>query len=359
MSMNPRVLISLPNWLGDAVLATGLLAGLARLARPPIVDVCGNATALAVAGGHPLVRRAIRYERHGEHARPRAFLALARSLRMEGYAAHVVLPSTPSAALFARAVGAPIRAGFAGIGRRILLTHRVRRGPRGSEHLLDEYRRVLAQLDLEVPHSEPEVEVSAEAAAKGRALLAAQIGERRYAVLAPGATFGPTKRWPAERFARVAERLATGPGLAVVLVGGRGDAATGTAVAAALSGAAGQHGGAQVAVADLTGKTDLADLAAVLQGAAVVVANDSGPLHLARAVGTPAVGIFGSTEPKWTGPRGGRIVIAAERPPCAPCFKRRCGIGFVCLTRIAVDDVAAAAEAALATSFPQVAQHGS
>ena len=349
--MSSRLLISLPNWLGDAVLATGLLAGLARLARPPVVDVCGNATALGVAGGHPLVRRAIRYERHGEHGRPRAFFALARSLGQERYAAHVVLPSTPSAALVARAVGAPVRAGFAGVGRRFLLTHRIGRGPRGSEHLLVEYRRILDQLELDVPAAEPEVWVSVEAAARARELLAAQIGKRRYAVLAPGATFGPTKRWPAERFARVAERLAMQHGLAVVLVGGHGDAEAAAAVQAALAGGengTGESGpGSQIEVADLVGKTDLTTLAAILKGAAIVVANDSGPLHLARAVGTPAVGIFGSTEPKWTGPRGGRVVIAAQRPPCAPCFKRRCGIGFVCLTRIPVDDVVRAAEAAL------------
>jgi heptosyltransferase-2 len=344
-SMTSPLLVSLPNWLGDAVFSTGLLAGLARLPRPPIVDVCGNATALGVAGGHRVVRRAILFERHGEHRYPRAFLALARSLRQEQYAAHVVLPSTPRAALFARAVGAPVRAGFEGVGRRFLLTHRVRRGRRGSEHLLDEYRRILEQLGLEIPPAEPEVTVSAAAAARGRELVAAHIGRgRRYGVLAPGATFGPTKRWLPERFARVAEQLGAAYGLAIVLVGGPGDVESAAAVRAALTNGL----SSRFDLADLTGMTDLDTLAAVLEQAAVVVANDSGPLHLAGAVGVPAVGIFGSTEPKWTGPRGGRVVIAAERPPCAPCYQRRCGIGFVCLTRIEVEDVVRAAEAGLA-----------
>jgi heptosyltransferase-2 len=335
--MAEKLLLLLPNWLGDAVLSTGLLAGLAHLERPPVVDVCGNRTALAVAGGHRAVRRAILYERHGAHGRPRAFFALARTLRAEGYAAHIVLPPTPSAALFARCVGAPVRAGFDGPARRLFLSHRVRRGPRGSAHLLEEYRSVLALLERNVPAAEPEVGVEAGAARRAEELIG---GRRAYAVIAPGATFGPTKRWPAERFARVAEALAARHRLAIVLVGGPGDAPATAAVRAELA-------GASIDAIDLAGRTDLGVLGALLAGAAVVVGNDSGPMHLARAVGAPVVGVFGSTEPRWTAPRGGRVVIAAERPPCAPCYRRTCAIDFVCLTRIPPEAVVAAAEAAL------------
>ncbi len=337
------ILISLPNWLGDAVLATGLLAGIGRLQSPPIVDVCGNPTALAVTQGHPVVRRAIRYERHGEHGHPGSFLSITRSLRRAGYARHVVLPSTPSAAFFARLVAAPERVGFDGPARRWCFTRRARRGARGGAHLLEEYRSVVALLDLGVPAAEPEVHVSEEARRRARAL----ISERPYAVLAPGATFGPTKRWPAARFAQVGAALAERHGLDVVLVGGPGD----RLVTAAVNEAIGAPRAA-ARVVDCAGRTDVAALAAVLAGARVVVSNDSGPMHLARAVGTPTIGIFGSTEPDWTGPRGGRVVIAAERPPCAPCYSRRCGIDFVCLERISVEAVMAAADLELGVSRP-------
>lgn len=342
--MSLRLLISLPNWLGDAVLATGLLGGLARLKHPPLVDVCGNRVGLAVAGSHPVVRRAIPYERHGEHGSPGRFLALAHSLRGERYDAHLVLPPSFSAAAFAWFVRAPARAGFDGFGRRFLLTYRAVRGRRGSEHLLDEYRRLLGLLGLDAPAAEPEVMVSPEAAARAAELLAgAGLAGRPYGVIAPGATYGPTKRWPAERFARVAEALGERHGLAFVLVGGPGDGATRALVREVSPG---------FELVDLTGRTDLSTLAAVLARAAVVVANDSGPLHLARAVGAPAVGIFGSTEPRWTGPRGGVAVVAADRPPCAPCFRRTCEIGFVCLTRISAAEVVMAAESALAARAP-------
>lgn len=336
--MSERLLISLPNWLGDAVLATGLLSGLGRLDRALTVDVCGNRVALAVAGDHPVVRRAIRYERHGEHGHPGAFLRLASALRGERYTAHVVLPSTPSAAVFARLVAAPVRAGFAGAGRGLLLTRRAPRGRRGSAHLLAEYRSILALLGWDVPAAEPDVRVGARVAARAAELA----GEKPYAALAPGATFGPTKRWPADRFAATGAALAARHEFVIVLVGARGDDRETAAVGAALATCV-----PAPEVVDLTGRTDIPTLAAVLAGAAVVIANDSGPMHLARAVGTPTVGIFGSTEPGWTAPRGGSVAIAAARPPCAPCYRRRCPIDLVCLTRIEASAVLAAAESEL------------
>jgi len=340
--VSERLLLSLPNWLGDAVLATGLLAGLARLGRALTVDVCGNPVALAVAGEHPVVRRAIRYERHGAHGRPRAFLRLTAALRAERYTAHVVLPSTPSAAVFARLVAAPLRAGFAGPGRRLCFTRRARRGPRGSAHLLDEYRAVLALLEWSVPAAEPAVPVGAAAATRAAALT----GPAPYAVLVPGAIFGPTKRWPAASFAATGTALEARHGLRLVLVGAPGDRPATAAVSEALRAGCFPEGG----VVDLAGRTDIPTLAAVLAGAAVVVSNDSGPMHLARAVGAPTVGVFGSTEPRWTAPRGGRVAIAAVRPPCAPCYKRRCTIDFICLTSIEPDLVTAAAEIELRRS---------
>ncbi len=346
--MNPRLLVSLPNWLGDAVLATGILGSLHRLEHPPIVDVCGNSTALAVAGNHPVVARSIHFERRGEHRRPGRFLALARSLRDQRYDAHLVLAPGLSSALFARAIGSPLRAGFAGPARRFFLTHRLVRRRRGSEHLLEEYRKVLDLLGLAAPPIEPEVMVASEAARRAAALLTAHgLGRRGYAVLAPDAAYGLTKRWPAERFAQLGMALAEGHGLAIVLVGASGSAAP-AAVRAQMAASAARPE-RNLAIADLTGETDLPTLAAVLAQSNLVVANDSGPLHLARAVGAPAVGIFGSTDPGWTGPRGGRAVTAVERPPCAPCFRRSCGIGVVCLTRISTDEVIRAAEAALAS----------
>jgi heptosyltransferase II len=294
--------------------------------------VSGNRTALAVAGDHPVVRRMILYEKRGAHRRPGPALALTGELRRAGYGVHVTVPSTWSAALFARLVAAPVRAGFDGPGRRFCFTHRHRRGRRGSEHLLAEYQALLALAVPEAPPAEPEVFVTAAARARGAALT----GPGPYAALAAGATFGPAKRWPAERFAAAGRALATERGLRPVLVGGPGDRAVAAAVA----------GGLPEAV-NLCGETDVPALAAVLAGAAVVIANDSGPMHLARAVGAPTVGIFGSTEPRWTAPRGGRLVIAADRPPCAPCYRHTCAIGYVCLTRIPVADVVAAAEEAI------------
>jgi heptosyltransferase-2 len=164
-------------------------------------------------------------------------------------------------------------------------------------------------------------------------------------VLAPGATFGPAKRWPAERFAALGRELQARDRCRIVLVGGPGDREVGREVARAL-----ETPPLVPPPIDLVGETDLATLGAVLAGARLVVANDSGPMHLARAVGAPTVGIFGSTAPKWTAPRGGEVVTADERPGCAPCYRRTCSIAVQCLVRIPVGAVRAAADRALAES---------
>jgi heptosyltransferase-2 len=252
-------------------------------------------------------------------------------LRSLDVAASITLPPSPSAAVLARRVGAPVRVGFAGPLRGLCFSECVVRRQRGSVHLVDEYLELLRRVVPEAPRARPRVLVGDEQARR----LRPELGEAgSYLALAPGAIYGPAKRWSAERFAQAAAQLARAHGLGVVLVGGEGDRETCGEVSRRL---------AATPALDLSGRTSIAELAAVLAGAALVIANDSGPMHLAAAVGAPVVGVFGSTEPGWTAPLGGAVVTAAPRPECAPCYARRCDIGYGCLTAIAVEQVVAAA----------------
>jgi heptosyltransferase-2 len=171
--------------------------------------------------------------------------------------------------------------------------------------------------------------------------------------VAPGATYGPAKRWSAPGFAQVARTLALEHGWRVVVVGGEGDRAPAAAVTAALRVAEGPT------VVDLAGTTTVQELAAVLAGARLVIANDSGPMHLAAAVGAPLVGLFGSTEPGWTAPLGGIAVTTEPRPACAPCFERTCDVGYVCLTELDPARVVEASERALAAAGTATSEHPS
>jgi heptosyltransferase-2 len=130
----------------------------------------------------------------------------------------------------------------------------------------------------------------------------------------PGATFGPAKRWFSERFAAVADGAARDLDALVLVLGAAGEAPWAAEAASAGNGQ----------VLDMTGKTDVAALSALLAGCDVLVCNDSGPMHLAAAVGTPVVAVFGSSDPSQTGPAGSGHRVVREPVECSPCFARTC-----------------------------------
>jgi heptosyltransferase I len=140
----------------------------------------------------------------------------------------------------------------------------------------------------------------------------AALAPERYAVLLPGTNW-PTKRWPVERFAGLIEPLRERFGLTAVVAGGPTETDLGAKIAAVAPG-----------VIDLTGRTSLRQLVALLERAALVVANDSGPMHIAAALGRPLVTPFGPTNPVRTGPYGRMESVIRLDIPCSPCYSRRC-----------------------------------
>ena len=155
-------------------------------------------------------------------------------------------------------------------------------------------------------------------------------------VVAPGARYGPAKRYPPERFARAARLLADERGCDVVLVGTAEDARATSEVKADLPGA---H--------DLAGRTSLGELIGVLAHSAGLLSNDSGTMHLAAALGKPVVGIFGSTNPTWTGPVGSHAAFVAQPVFCSPCYDTHCKEHFECMLELSPERVAEAFRAVL------------
>ena len=156
------------------------------------------------------------------------------------------------------------------------------------------------------------------------------VGEGRFAVLNPGAAW-PNKRWAPARLAEVAEWLREARGLPSLVTWGPGDEALAAAVVEGSNGAA-----------RLAPPTRVADLAAILKAAAVVVSGDTGPLHLAAAVGTPVVGLYGPTDARRNGPWAPADVAVSRFPDCGCRWRRRCRAPRRCLDDIAVGDVTAA-----------------
>jgi heptosyltransferase-2 len=208
--------------------------------------------------------------------------------------------------------------------------------PVGTVHQADYYQALVAALGI--VNGPQYAHITPPALAESVALTPP------YVVLAPGAAYGSAKQWPPERFAELAQLLAR-DGQRVVLVGASGDTATCRAVVQAMG-----SGTTAAALSDLSGRTTLGQLAAVLAGAAAVVANDSGAMHLAGASGAPVVALFGATNEQRTsplvdGPDAIAPAIVATDVWCRPCMLRECPIDHRCMTRISAAAVMAATAA--------------
>jgi heptosyltransferase-2 len=154
-------------------------------------------------------------------------------------------------------------------------------------------------------------------------------GPRFLIGLNPGAAFGPAKRWLPERFAALADRLMGALNADVLIFGSSEERPLAEEIAGAM-----KH-----TPTVLAGGTSLRQLLALMAQCRLIVTNDSGPMHLAAALGVPLVAIFGSTDERATGPVGARIRIVSRRVDCSPCGLRECPIDFRCMRGISVEEV--------------------
>jgi heptosyltransferase-2 len=327
------VLVRLPNWLGDTVMALPALHGL-RAARPGVCVVAVGRWASLLAG-QGVADALVPYPlASGDRRRLAASL---RAMRPDGA---VLLPNSFESALAARLWGARMRLGYDTDLRRALLTHAVPL-PSPRLHQVDEYRGLLESAGVGVPETDPAWCLAEDAAADAAvsALLdeCGISGGARAVGLHLGAAFGSSKQWPAAAFAEVASRLRE-RGLRPILLGSPADAE----MAGAVSTCAGW------AIPSLVARDRLELLPRLLARLACLVSSDTGVAHLAAAVGTPTVTLFGPTDPRLTAPRSRAARRVDGRAPCAPCFLPRCPIDHVCMRYITAASVAEAVEEAQA-----------
>lgn len=314
-------------FLGDVVLTTPLLSVLAERFGP--VDVVTTPAAAVLLEGHPAVADVLRYDKRGADAGLAALWRLGRRLRKRRYA-RVFLPhrSLRSTAL-ALISGARARTGFADGAGAVTYTTRISR--RRTGHEVD---RLLALAGGSAERV-PAVSLGLTAADQGAAAewMRARGIAPGFVALAPGSIWG-TKRWP--YYAELAAALDA----PIVVVGGRDDSELAAQIIAAAPGRAWSA----------TGELGLRASAALIERAGVLVTNDSAPLHLATAAGTPIVAIFGPTVPEFGfGPRGVRDVVVQQLGlPCRPCSAhgpRVCPLGHHrCMVELTVERVAAAVD---------------
>jgi heptosyltransferase-2 len=327
-----RVLVRLPNWLGDTVMAVPAVRAL-RAAVPAAEVWCAGPWAEAVleVPGDCAHRVATPPALGPRLAQARRWRALALDLAL-------VLPNSLESGLAAWLGRARWRIGYAAEGRGALLTHALP-APAGVRHQVAAYLELLRPLlGSAPPVVPPSVACAPAARLEARGLLAGTgvaAGEGVVG-LQLGAAFGPSKLWPPARLAALAARLEA-RGLRAVFLGAAEAAPLLEAVAAAAGGP----------VRSLVGRDRPALLPALLAELDALVAADSGPAHLAAAVGCPTVTLFGPTDPRLTAPLGPRQRAIWRRPPCAPCFIARCPIDHRCLREVEPEAVEAEVMAVL------------
>jgi heptosyltransferase-2 len=293
-----RVLVIQTAFLGDVVLSTGLLHLLAQRTGP--VDVVTTPAALPLVETHPAVRRAIAYDKRGGDRGIGGMLRLAVRLREARYAQAYLPHRSLRSAMLARLAGIPERIGFAGSPAAWSYTRRIARPVKGHEA-----ERILALADpADGARALVQLGITEEDRREADDWLLRHRVPQGFVAMAPGSIWG-TKRWPGyAELARALDRP-------VVIVGGADDRALGETIALAAPG--------RVHLA--AGELPLRVSAALLERAAVLVTNDSAPLHFASAAGTPVVAIFGPTVPAFGfGPRGaGDRIVEHDGLACRPC----------------------------------------
>lgn len=322
-----RVLIIKPSAIGDVVHTLPVLNLLRRHWPNAQISWLVTPECAGVVDRHPFLHEVIHFDRKGfvgAWRNPRAILALrelAQSLRKRAFDLVIDLQGLFRSGWLSRTTHAPVRLGLSDARELagIFYTHRVDVGPR-DQHAIERYLAVTEALGagrgpVEFPFAVDEID---------RQSIAAMVPER-YAVLLPGANW-VTKRWPVERFAALQRPLRERFGLQTVIAGGPDD----------------EELARQIPGVNLVGKTTLRQLVALLEGADLVIANDSGPMHIAAALGRPLVVPFGPTNAARTGPYGRPDSVIRVGIECSPCYSRRCS-HISCLKWLEVDAVLDAA----------------
>lgn len=313
-----RILIRSLNWLGDAVMQAPALrllkelrpdAELVFLAKPAVAEIVKAYDLGPVLPWSP------------------SLLARAKAIRGVKADAALLLPKSLGSALEAVIGGVPERWGWGAQGRSVLLTRALPPWDDTAHYAL-RFRQLVAgalQAGPDLPAT------SADLAAPGAWEEAAAPFLRAdgtpMILLAPGAAGGTAKQWPLSSWTALARRL-LGEGFPVAVVGRQEEAALGRTMAEAAPG-----------LLDLTAKTSLAALGGLLTRAPLVVANDSGTMHLASALGAPVLGIFGPTSPRTSHPLGRNAHALWAEVECAPCYLRECPIDHRCMTRLDVESI--------------------
>jgi len=341
-----RVLVKEVNWLGDLVMSLPALRAIRSAFSSASLAVLVRRELAGFFDGINWIEHVIPYTVRRGPRGLRDRWGIIGKIREHRFNLAILFPNSFASALWVTLAGVPRRAGYVADARGFMLTHAVTTPPPDAlEDHQSRYWLALVRETLGVaPVSGAEhhkLEVAERHREKMRAWLAANRAqpEAPLIALAPAAAYGPAKEWPLVRYSALVDLLAERYGAECVLVGAPSEQRKCLQVAAT------SRFGAPVAA----GQTTVGELIGLLSVCDGFAGNDSGSMHLAAALGIPAVGIFGSTNPTRTGPLGPRANVIYHQIECSPCLARTCRFGhYNCLRGITPEEVAGALEGLLA-----------
>lgn len=346
-----RILVIRLDRIGDVVLSTPVLSVLRQRYPNSFIAMMVRTPCRELVEDHSALDKVILYDKDGEHRGIASTIRFARKLSTFHFDTALILHPSNRSHWIPALAGIPVRIGY---NRKsgMLLTHRLpHRKQEGSQHEASYSLEMLKVFGIKPPSPTPSLPIQEKAVRRIRDLLSdGRVSEgTRLIAIHPSASC-ISKRWMPKRFAEVADRLIQEHKAAIVLLAGKGHEAHARETARAMC----------EPVLDLSGQLGLAETIALLSESQLLISNDSGPVHMAAAVGTPVVDIFGRNQrglsPLRWGPLGEGHKILHKEVGCVTCLAHNCDINFFCLTSLSTDEVFAVASSMLGNSGNRIHQ---
>ena len=339
-----RIVVRGANWVGDAVMTVAALRRLRQVFPNAHITLAVRSWAQDIFADATFVDSLMLHER----THIASIIKQIRDWRRHKFDLAVLFPNAFEAALIPLLARVPVRVGYATDGRRALLTQPLqlpewRDRKSESFYYLNIVRQIESIMNPSGPVVTTEPDCSLDISELRRAeamerLKSYGAGNRKLTIaICPGSINSRAKRWPADRYAQLADRFIEEQNADVLLIGSKDEVDVASEVRRSM-----KH-----QPVDLTGNTDLAGAVGILSVVDLVVSNDTGPAHIAASLGRPTLVIFGPTNPLTTRPYSRAAEIVRQPPDCAPCMLRDCPIDHRCMTAISVEEVFARGSALL------------
>lgn len=327
-----NIIVKMPNWIGDVVMATPVLQDLKTHFKNAKLTAMCQSNIAPILKDDPNIDELYSYHKPNGWIHKANPIEIVEQLKCGQYDLGVLLTNSFSSAWWFFKAGVKNRLGFKTNTRQFLLNQAVPL-PKDIEkqHLVITYKMLLDPLGIPITNTLPKLYIEPEEQKLSlQTLIQIGVDPSKHQIIGinPGAAYGSAKCWLPDRFKALNERLLQNPHLYLIYFGDQAGMSLVDEICK----------GASERVINLAGKTTLRSLMALIKQCTLFVTNDSGPMHIASALGVKLLALFGSTSDIKTGPFGNSKIIH-KHVECSPCYKRICPIDFRCMTKISVDEV--------------------